>query len=229
MNIPIAKDHRLVVGGESRIQLLPPEIAARSKTRSTRRALAGVVVIACLISAGGYTLSTVAATRSAAELSLEQNTTTVLLRQQSQYAEVTQVESLVTAATAARQVGTSTEIMWADYLGSVMAVLPAGSDLIGVSVDSATPLQYLTQSTAPLQGERVATIALQLSVQSMPDVQAILDGLSQLTGFVDATPGAISLGDNGLYGATIVLHIDSHAYAGRFAPEAATTTEGDSQ
>ncbi len=47
MNIVIAKDHRLVVGGESRIQLLPPEIAARSKTRSTRRALVGVVVIAC--------------------------------------------------------------------------------------------------------------------------------------------------------------------------------------
>ena len=127
MNISTVKDHRLVVGGESRIQLLPPEIAARAKTRSTRRALVGVVVIACLISAGGYTLSTIAATRSAADLALEQNTTTVLLRQQSQYAEVTQVETLVATATAARQVGTSTEIMWADYLQSIIAVLPAGT------------------------------------------------------------------------------------------------------
>lgn len=229
MNISTVKDHRLVVGGESRIQLLPPEIAARAKTRSTRRALIGVVVIACLISAGGYTLSTIAATRSAADLALEQNTTTVLLRQQSEYAEVTQVETLVATATAARQVGTSTEIMWADYLQSIIAVLPAGTEVVGLSVESATPLQALSQPTAPLQGQRAATIALDLATSSLPDVQSILSGLSGLTGFVDASPGAVSLNDSGRYSANIVLHINSQAYAGRFAPAAATTTNGDSQ
>lgn len=229
MNITPGKEHRLVVGGESRIQLLPPEVAARAKTRSTRRALVGVVVLACLISAGGYTLSTIAATRSAADLALEQNTTTVLLRQQSQYAEVTQVETLVATATAARQVGTSTEILWTDYLAQIMAVLPSGTSINGMSVESATPLQYFGQSTAPLQGERVATIALEVVAPSLADVQSALTGMSGLPGFVDASPAALGLDDAGRVGANIVLHIDSRAYAGRFAPASATTTDGESQ
>lgn len=224
------KETRLVVGGEARVELLPPEVAARARTRSTRRALVGVVVLAGLVCAGGYGLASVTANASAAELAAAQDRTRSLLQQQGEFIEVQLVQNQLHTATAARQVGSSTEITWQGYLLEVQDSLPEGIRLTGFIVDSSTPLQPHAQAAAPLQGERVATLNFTASSPTIPNVEAWLDGLVGVTGFVDATPGSISQDEeSGGYDVTMTMHIDSRAYANRFAQDADTATEESSQ
>jgi len=227
MNLSIRKDPKLVVGGAARVQLLPPSVAARVRVRSTRRALVGIVVLAMMVSGIGYGLASAAVAASAARLLAVQDRTSVLLAQQGEFIEVQRVEERVNTATAARQMGSSTEIAWGDYFTAISASLPADVGLTGLTVDSATPLQPFAQATAPLQGERIATVVFAATSVSIPDVALWMDRLAGLDGYVDATPGSISQQTDGPYEVTVTLHIDSDALASRFAPEASdiTTTE----
>lgn len=216
MNLTPKREVRLVVGGESRVELLPPEVTARGKAKATRRMMAGVVAIAVVISAGCYGAATLVASQSAARLESAQARTSQLIAEQAKFSEVGQVESQLVVARAARQVGTSTEIDWADYLAKVTAILPPGVVLTSVSTEGATPLAANAEVPTPLQGPRVGTIAFTATTPTVPDVSQWLESLATLPGFVDATPGSIEKGEAG-YTTSITMHIDSGAYANRFA------------
>lgn len=219
MNVTLKKDAKLIVGGEARVALLPPEVALRAKTNSTRRALVGVVVVAALLSGAGFALASVATTASATKLAAAQDRTAELLRQQGDFIEVQIVQQAVDVATAARRVGSATEISWVPYLESIRATLPDGFEMTGVAVESSTPLLPLAAATAPLQGPRVATLVISASGPGLPDLEGWIRSLSGVTGFVDATPGTTVWDDtDSEYDTTVTLHIDSRAYAQRFAP-----------
>ena len=48
-----------------------------------------------------------------------------------------------------------------------------------------------------------------------------LDGLATLPGYTDATPGTVSL-EEGVYDATVTMHIDQRAFSGRYSKEDAS-------
>jgi hypothetical protein len=222
---------KLVIGGEARVELLPGEIAAKAQAHATRRALVGVVFVAVAISAGGFAFATMIAGQSAAALAAEQDRTTALLREQAKFIEVSQVEDQLATATAAERVGASTEIDWRSYMETVQAKLPDGVEVVGFAADSATPLQPYAQSKVPLEGQRIATLVFTATGADLPRVEQWLDALETLQGFADATPGSVSVTDDGSYAATITMHINSDALSNRFAPavDETATQEDESE
>lgn len=208
----------LSVGEEPRVDLLPPEIRAERRERTRRRRLGvgviGVVVVMVL----GVGASTVVATAAQTRLEGEQARTVALLAEQAQYAEVRAMQTQVALAGAAQRVGASTEIAWRDFLQRVQATLPEGVTVETVDVDSASPLATYAQSTAPLQGARMATVKFTAMSVALPDVPTWLRALATLPGFADALPGSVERNDtSGVYRVTITMHINDAALAGRFA------------
>jgi hypothetical protein len=87
------------------------------------------------------------------------------------------------------------------------------------TVDAATVTSQYPQSSIPLQGARVATLNFTAISPTLPEIPGWLNSMRDLPGFVDATPGSVSLNDDGTYTANIVLHIDAQAYSNRLTVE----------
>lgn len=210
-------DDQIIVGGEPRVNLLPPEVGLLRKFRALRRNLIisfGVVLL--LVGAGIGTASWLA-TRSESELVAAQLHSTELLLEQGKYVEVRQVQKEMDAAVAARQVGASTEIDWKTYLLAVGGVLPPDVTIESVEVTSATPLAPSEIPTIPLQPERVATLKLSLLSPALPSVPDWLDGMKTLPGYADGTPGLIEQVGGGSYKVELTMHINKSAFTNRFA------------
>lgn len=214
---PARRAEILVIGGEPRVDLLPPEVRKERNAKVTRRRLAlgiaGVIVIVVVGAGAASAFALQAQTR----LLDEQARTTYLLTQQGKYGEVRNVQDEVNLAQAAQRVGASTEIDWKKYLDRVRTTLPASVGIDTVTVDSATPLALYTQSTAPLQGARVATVSFTATSSVLPDVPTWLDALATLPGFADAIPGSVKLDvPSGVYTVNITMHVNDAAFAHRF-------------
>ncbi|KQO97394.1 hypothetical protein [Leifsonia sp. Leaf264] len=226
----------IAIGGVPRVDLLPAEVRSeRTSKRLHRRIAVGVVLLAVLVVIG-IAASTLAAITSAANLAIEQQRTNDLLLEQQKYSEIRQVQQQTTALTDAQRIGAWTEIDWKDYLQALTATLPATAVITDVSVDSASPLAEYTQATAPLQGPKVASVALSVTSTELPSVPDWIDRLATLPGFADAVPSAIT-GDatTGQYQVSVVIHVNKDAFRSRFKPEPAATdsdataTTGDSE
>ena len=220
MKLITRQDTRLVVGGVPRADLLPPEVGLAVKARSLRRGLSVLVVAVMVVVGVGYGLATLKASQSQQQLATENARTASLLAQQTKYIEVRKVTSTLQAATAARQVGSSTEINWQSYLQSIQASLPAGTSITTFTAASGSPLVAFAQPSVPLQGERIAELTFAATSPSLPDVQAWLNALAMLKGFVDASPGTVTLAGGGVYLVTITMHINEAALANRYADDA---------
>lgn len=212
------RDIKLVIGGESRVELLPPEIARKAKSASTRRALAGLVVLAVVVVGGGYAAAIGTSLVSATKLAAVQQETQLLLAEQTKYAEVNTVETELKTAVAAQQLGASTEIDWRAYLESMRALLPVDTAITGFTIQSSTPLQPIAAPTVPLQGPRIAEIVFTATSPDLPKVGEWISRFGELKGFVDGIPGSITLDETVGYSATITLHINQDAYSNRFLP-----------
>ena len=209
-------DTNLVLGGEPRINLLPPEVAAQAADRALRRKLilatAGVLVLVLIGVGGAFVHATSSALRMVAALA----DTTDLLAEQSKYVAVRQVETQVETALAARAVGGWTEVDWQAYLQGIRAVLPADVGIDAVVVDSTSPLTAYPQPTGPLQEARVATLTVTMVSPGLPAVPQWLDALHSLPGMANVVAGSITAEDTGGYTVVVAMHIDSDAFSGRF-------------
>lgn len=212
-----AASEELVIGGEPRVDLLPKEVSARQKSKVLRKGL-GVAVIAVVVLVGaGVAAASWQAAVSKAQLESAQARTLELLNEQTKYVEVLQVQAEVDTATAARQVGASTEVDWNGYLQEIRAILPADVLIETVSVVSASPLVPFEQATAPLQDQRVATLTIAVTSPSLPAVPRWLEDLRALPGYADATPGSIKRESEDEFTVNLTMHINEGAYSNRFA------------
>lgn len=212
-----SKTSDLVIGGESRVDLLPPELRVTRKAAVVRRRLGFLVVLVAVLVAGGTALVRAQAVQAKMNLSIEQANTQFLLLQQKKYGEVRQIQKEVETIQAAQQVGTSTEIDWKKYLISVQATLPPNVTLDSVNIDSATPFATYAQASAPLQGERIATLSFTAISSTLPQVPAWLIALATLPGYADANPGSVTRTETGSYSVNITMHINQAAFTNRFA------------
>jgi Tfp pilus assembly protein PilN len=211
------KSATAVVGGLPRVDLLPPEVRAERRSGVVvRRAWMGVVGAAVVvgIAAGGATLGSIEASD---DLLAAQAETQQLLLAQGRYTEVREVKSDIQLLTAAQTVAGATEIPWPSYLAQIQATLPAGVTITTITIDQASPIADYEQSETPLQGARVGTVTFAAQSTTLPSVPDWLDGLAALPGYTDATPGSVSL-EEGVYEATVTMHIDQGAFSDRFAP-----------
>ena len=214
------------LGGAPRADLLPPEVGqgirATSMRRSLKLGIVGVLVIVLAATGGAWFLGFVAHNN----LLAAQDATVTLLAEQTAHAEVRDVKSNVAISTAAQEVGVSTEIDWKKYLLALQATLPAGVIITSVDTDTASPVTDFAQSTVPLEGGRVGTLAFAATSPTLPSIPTWLNGLRSLTGFVDAVPNSVTLQTDGSYTVSITMHINAKAYSGRFStkvPDAEAT------
>ena len=212
----------IVIGGEPRVDLLPPIVRARKKSKTQRKFLGAAVLAVVMLMGGGVVAASLQATQSDTELSAAQQRTTDLLAEQMKYSELRQLRKEVDAAGAARQVGASTEVDWKTYFDGIRAQLPADVTIDTISVDSESPLTPYQQPTVPLQAERVATLVIGLTSPSLPTVPEWLKAMKSLPGYADGTPGSITRSDTGAYLVNLTLHINKGAYSNRFADAAST-------
>jgi type II secretory pathway pseudopilin PulG len=204
-----------------RANLLPPEISDNQRKRSTRRGLRLMViaVVAIVLIAGGG--SWYAAFQADVRLELAQNETGALTSQRVEYLDVANTIKSISQTEAAQRVGASTEIDWAAYLAELQSTLPGDVSLSGVLIDSAGISTPYPQSEVPLEQPRIATLTFTADSPVLPSIPDWIDRLSALPGFADASPGSVNL-DEGVYSASVTMHIDQGAYARRFEPDAET-------
>ncbi|TAL42153.1 MAG: hypothetical protein EPN91_09075 [Salinibacterium sp.] len=205
----------LVVGGEPRVSLLPPEINEKKQARLLRGRLISALFLVAAVTLAGIGGAAFFALQSQAMLDEGNNETNDILLQQAKYSDAGRVASAVELAKAARAVGSSTEIDLADYLGRVRDTLPAGAKIATVDLDSGSPLAPYSQATVPLQKSRIATFTFTVQTTSLPDVQVLLNSLVTLPGFTDASPTSVG-SSKGVYETAIVMHVNSDALAYRF-------------
>jgi Tfp pilus assembly protein PilN len=211
----------LVIGGPARANLLPPEVGLAAKGRVLRRNAIALIILAVLVVIAGYAGGTFLALGAQAQLDAATARTQALIAEQGKYAEVRQVTTMLETATAAKQVGTSTEIDWKAYLEDIQASLPAGTLVTNVVAETATPLSTFAQPAVPLQGNRIGELTFTATSKSLPDVEKWLQALAELNGYVDASPGSVSLNDDtGTYEVSITMHIDEDALLLRYDDEA---------
>jgi hypothetical protein len=207
----------LVIGGEPRVDLLPPEVRTAKRVKAVRVRLGFSLVSIIVVVVAGTAVASWQAGQSQAELAAAQARTTELLASQAKYSIVHKVQGELDTTVAARQFGATTEVDWKGYLSEIRAVLPGDVTIDSVGVESASPLVAFSQPTAPLQDARVATLTLGLTSPNLPSVPQWLDAIKSLPGYADATPGSITRSSTGAYAVNLVLHINSGAYSNRFA------------
>jgi len=207
----------IVVGGVPRVDLLPTEVHVDRRQRAlVRRAWLGVVVVV-VVAAGATVFASAAAMQSEAELAQARQETDSLLLQQRQYRDVRDVEGQTDLLRAAQGVGGSTEVDWQATLQRVQDSLPAGVTITGVQIDSATPLESYAQATAPLQGQRVATLTIAASSPTLPSVPTWLDSVAGIPAFVDANADSVTLdASTNVYTVDMTIHLDERAFDGKY-------------
>jgi hypothetical protein len=99
----------------------------------------------------------------------------------------------------------------------VQATLPPNVTLDSVNIDSATPFSSYAQASAPLQGERIATLSFTAISSTLPQVPKWLIALATLPGYADANPGSVNRTETGSYSVNITMHINQTAFSHRFS------------
>ena len=206
----------LIIGGESKVDLLPPEYRYQRKARMWRRRVSVYLVLLTIFLIGCVALLGAQAKQAERDLEIAQANTTYLLSQQKIYGEVRRVQEEVSTIKAAQEIGTATEINWQQYLTSVQATLPKNVAIETIKIDSATPFAPYTQATAPLQGARIATLSFTAISPTLPKVPAWLIALTSLPGYADASPGSVVRNESGTYAVSITMHINKDAFSHRF-------------
>ncbi len=213
----VKKIPNLIVGGESRVDLLPQELRIKRKGKVVHRRLGFLVILVAVIVVGASALVRAQAIQAKSDLAIAQANTQSILLQQRKYGVVSSIQKQVDTIQAAQQVGTSTEINWKNYLISVQTTLPPNVTLDSVNIDSATPFASYAQASAPLQGERIATLSFTAISSTLPQVPQWLIALATLPGYADANPGSVNRTETGSYSVNITMHINQVAFTNRFA------------
>ena len=212
-----SKNLNLVIGGESRVDLLPQELRIKRKARVVRRRLGFLVILVAVIVVSVSALVRAQAIQANFNLSIEQANAQSIVVEERKYVEVQNIQKHVETILAAQQVGTSTEINWKNYLSSVQATLPPNVSLDSVNIDSATPFSSYAQASAPLQGERIATLSFTAISSTLPQVPQWLVALATLPGYADANPGSVNRTETGSYSVNITMHINQAAFTHRYS------------
>ena len=211
------ESRELILGGEPRADLLPPELKARRESRALHRALTialvGVVVIMG-VSIGAASLN---AALNQNDLATATTRTDEILMETTKYAEVSQIQDQYDTTLVVRALGLSTEVDWQAYLADIRSILPADVTIDAVSVTTASPWTAFKQSGVPLTQPRTASLALELTSPGLPTVPQWLIGLKDLPGYADASPGSITRSDDGSYVVSLTLNINKSALSNRFA------------
>ncbi|MDJ0347752.1 hypothetical protein [Cryobacterium sp. PH29-G1] len=211
------ESRELILGGEPRADLLPPELKAKREGRALHRALNIALVGVIVIMAASIGAVSLKASLNQSTLAAANARTDEILLETTQYAEVNGVQDRYDTTLVVRALGLSTEVDWKAYLADIRSVLPADVTIDTVNVTSASPWTAFAQSEVPLTQPRTASLALEITSPGLPPVPQWLVALADLPGYADATPWSITHSADGSYVVSLALNINESALTNRFA------------
>lgn len=175
----------LIVGGEPRVDLLPPEMRRARKDAAIRAGML-VLLIALVVAvvAGSFGTSLLAAAAEA-QLAAEQDKTTDLFQQQQEFIEVRQNTQQIAQIEAAVRVGSSTLVGWEALFATLTAAFPENTYVQSFTIQSATPLVGLPQAVTPLAKPGIATIVFEVSSPTLLESEVWIRSLEPLDGVAD--------------------------------------------
>jgi hypothetical protein len=208
----------LILGGEPRVFLLPPEAALREKARGMRRLSVLLLVLVIVLVGAGYGWAFYKNADAQGALASSQAQTKSLVTQRQKYAKATTVASRVSDVEASKKLGASTEVLWADLINSVRSSLPEGVLIESATMKARAPWEPELEPAGPLRQPRVATVTIVISSPTILDATAIVRSLVNVPGFADATPDSVTEAD-GLYSTSVTLNVNEKALSNRFADD----------
>lgn len=214
--------------------LLPPEVVAHGKVRTTRNLMIVLVVVVLLLAVAATGGSYVYAQRAQQQLVAVQGQTSGVLAQESKYAIVRVDQNKVKLAQAAQRVGAAGEVDWDAYFAKVEALLPAGVAVTDISGQTASATAAVTQDSAPLSAGRAAIVTVTVTAPSVTTLANTTDAFRTLPGYAGAVIGALSQSTASASGSgtsgsarpsagasswttTITISLTQAAFSGRFA------------
>jgi hypothetical protein len=211
----------LVLGSEPRVDLLPPEVHERVRLAKVRRVLAVFVVLALVLAIGGYGVASIYAGSAEASLAKSNSVTVQILQARQKYSAASRIADQVTAIQAAQKQAASTEVLWAALYKKISALLPADAHISGGDFKTPAPGDPPLALSGPLRLAHVASLTLRITGGSVPEAAAVLDRLSTLPGYADATLDSVTY-TSGNYVSSFTIDLSDKALSGRFATSGAT-------
>lgn len=200
----------LVPGAPSvpQVNLLPPEIRASRSLATLKRVLALVLVAVLALGVAGYFWAGLQVQAAEEALAEQEQESTRLLNAQREFAEVPQVLGQLERATQARLLGTSTEVMWAPFLRSLMATAPRGVAFEKIEFFGSTPTAQLTAPSNPLllEDQYLGTLAWVGRSATVVDSAAWIEGLESIEGFTDAFVTSVEIGERDVNGTMVPVY-----------------------
>lgn len=206
----------LVLGGEPRVNLIPPEVGERARRRRTRGYLVVAVIAVVALVLAGYAVATVRAIAIHQILEAEKVRTSELLDQRAEFADTIAVTQAVRVIELTREQATSTEVLWADIFDEITAQLGT-STFAEWSAQAPAPWVAPLEASNALAKPLVATMTLTVRSTSPLDSAALYRRLLDLDATADMSYTFLEQPDGELlYLATMTLNLNSDALANRF-------------
>ncbi len=212
------------IARQPQVNLLPPEIRAARGLKTVKQLLGLVVVLVLGLCAMAYVFAMLDKGRAADGLAEAQAETTRLQAEQQKYAEVPQVLGQLSTTKTARELGMSTEVLWAPYYGALAAVLPPNVSFDNLAVTQATPMTAAPGPSTPLQALSIGQVQFTARSATLPITADWVDALDSIPGFGDAWVSSATItqdAESGVtyYNVSASVQVRDTAYALRFAAD----------
>ena len=213
---PTTSGAKLTLGGEPRVQLLPPIVGQREKAKAARRMAVLLVLLSFVIAGGLFVFGLFRATT--AQLGLEQANldTQGLIAQQAQYRIATDVASAVAQAQEAQRVTTNYEIAWASLFRQIQGFLEPDTALMSIEVDNQAPWAESLTVEDVLRTPRIATLVLTVNSTSVSGPLLLNERLATIPGYADSVILSTVVGTDGVVTTKISLTLSTEAVSGRY-------------
>lgn len=217
---------------QPQVNLLPPEVNNRRALGRTKVRLAAALGLVVVLLVGGWLYSGIRANAAADTLAANQAEVNSLVEAQQQYAEVPTVQAQIQRAETARKLGTSTEVLYAEYLKAIQAVTPATFFIENLDTTMPTPIMAAAEPANVLLAPGIGSLMIIGHTSSLPDVAAWQESLDSIPGFSDSfvTTEQATDGQGAVfYQVSATVQVDATAFANRFAEKAAADVSGDTE
>lgn len=209
----------------AQVNLLPPEVRSARTVGRVKQWMLVVVGLSMLAVLAAYGVAILDSRNAQTQLAASRRTTEDLEAERATYAEVPPVLATLDDANRARQLGMSSEVLWADYLSAIETVVAPT-----MSIDTAAVSVIDTSETLqPLDEPAVATLTFVGRLTALPDLPAWIDGLDAIPGFANARVEVATVTGTdtvSYYEVTSSVRVTWEALSLRFSTPDETTEEG---
>lgn len=220
MSPAVRNDGRLIIGGSPRADLMPPSIRQGESARKQRGLLAIIFVAVVVLVGAAYGVAVFVASVAEDQLAAANTRTSELLLEQGDYSEVTNVQSQLDLALAAKEVGGAADVDWSTLIKDLEKALPSGSEIRGIAAQVSSPTVLVDQPASSLYAPRIAKIVLKIGTKNIGDVAKFERKIVTVKGFADVLPESTDLED-GLYETTLTISFNQDVLSGRYSTEVA--------